>query len=282
MQDIQKYMNKFIIFSILLIVAVDMQGSSPRYLELADSADMLIQKERWVEAETTILKALRLEPANFSNALLLSNLGLVRENLGKMDEAIEAFTLGLSLSPSSTVLYNNRARSYLLTGEYEKADKDITESLRIDSIQELPLTMKGYMEIKKNNLEDAKKVFLKLEKKFPDNKSYLNGLATIAETEGNFEEALRYYDKAIESDPENEELYPSRILLKIRMDKYSEASADIHQSIQKFPENPMFYLLRGYLHKLNYRNEEAEADRKIAISKGIDIQLVDEFIPIRR
>ncbi len=41
----------------------------------------------------------------------------------------------------------------------------------------------------------------------------------------------------------------------------------------------MFYLFRGYLHKLNYRNEEAAADKKIALDKGLDPQIVEQYLP---
>ena len=59
-----------------------MTASSPRYLALVDSADNYIKRERWTDAEQTLLSALRLEPGNFTNSLLLSNLGVVRTNLG--------------------------------------------------------------------------------------------------------------------------------------------------------------------------------------------------------
>ena len=63
------------------------------------------------------------------------------------------------------------------------------------------------------------------------------------------------------------------------MDKYSDASADIREGIDRYPENPFFYIWRGYLHRLNYRQDEAEADKKIAIAKGADPQFVKFYIP---
>ncbi|MDE6512147.1 MAG: hypothetical protein K2L00_08685, partial [Muribaculaceae bacterium] len=47
-----------------------------RYLELADSARYHIGKEQWSEAARCTRDALRLEPANPSNPMLFSNLGL--------------------------------------------------------------------------------------------------------------------------------------------------------------------------------------------------------------
>ena len=63
------------------------------------------------------------------------------------------------------------------------------------------------------------------------------------------------------------------------MGDYSAASADITDAIKCFPEVPDFFIARGYLHRLNFRNEEAKIDKKIALDKGADPQFVDQFIP---
>jgi len=75
---------KHILSLLLLCFALchEAHASSPQYLALSDSADNLIKKERWKDAEAVILSALRLEPGNFANSLLLSNLGVVRTNMG--------------------------------------------------------------------------------------------------------------------------------------------------------------------------------------------------------
>lgn len=63
------------------------------------------------------------------------------------------------------------------------------------------------------------------------------------------------------------------------MGRYSEAAEDISESVKRYPQIPDFYMARGYLHRLNFRNEEALIDKKIALDKGADPQLVEQFIP---
>lgn len=234
-----------------------------------------------MKAEHTIISALRLEPANFTNSLLFSNLGVVRTEQGKYNDALEAFALGLSIAPESKGILNNRARTFMLMNDYNRAMADLTESLRIDSIQEWPLQMRGLLRINAKDTIGAKNDFLLLTKNFHSNARAFAGLAKIAEWEGNNDEALKYYNEAIiiNDDPETRS---ERILLKIRTDKYSDASQDIKESIDRYPQEPVFYLLRGYLHHLNYRYDEAEADKKIAINKGADPQIVEQFIPKSR
>lgn len=253
-------------------------SSSSQYIVLADSADIYIKREKWNQAERVIIKALRLEPANFSNSLLLSNLGVVQTHQGRYEEALESFRLGLSLSPNSSTLRNNRARTRIITNDIPGALEDLDQSLNNDSLQEWPLQMRGLLRISTSDLDGARHDFLLLSREYPDNELAMSGLGRIAEKEGKPEEALRYYDEAltIKEDPE---IHSARILLKIGMERFSDASSEIRKCIEKYPEDPYFYLLRGYLHRLNYRIEEAKADKKIALEKGADPQTVEHFLP---
>lgn len=253
--------------------------SSPRYLELADSADYFIAHENWIRAEEKIIQALRLEPANFSNSLLLANLGVVQSNQGKIQDALESLSMGLNIAPSSTVLLNNRAHTYLLMDSISQASADIDRSLQIDSIQEWTLQTRGYLYIKEGNTREATRIFNKIKNIFPDNSSIYSGFATIDASEGNMESAKENYKKALELNPEDIEARENFILLLISTEQYPEARTQIREALKINPENPMFYLLRGYLHLLNYRKEEALADKKIAIAKGMSPSYASSFIP---
>lgn len=252
---------------------------SERYMELVDSADYYISKELWNMAEKKLKEALRLEPANISNALLLSNLGVVQYQKGEYKKAVDSYSSGLGLNPSSTVLLNNRAKAFLTLNSVKEAKEDIDKSLSIDSIQEWPLQMRGYIYLYDNDTANAEKLFKYLHKTFPENALAYSGLADLEERKGNKEEALKLYDQSLKLDPEDHEVLISKIYLLIDTEKYSEARTDLKEAIKKFPEEPMFYLLRGYLHRLNYRNQEAQADKKTAIDKGLDPSYVNQFIP---
>ena len=254
--------------------------NSPRYIELADSADFFIARENWDRAEETILKALRLEPANFSNSLLLANLGLVQSNKGEYKKAIETLTLGLNIAPSSAVLLNNRAHTYLLLDDISSASRDIDKSLGIDSLQQWPLQTKAFIYIHENKTDSAITLLNKLKENFSDNYSVYKGFASIAENRGDYLEALKNYREAVKLAPDDDiELKETFIQLLIKTENYTEARAELRKAIDGYPENPMFFLLRGYLHKLNFRLDEAQADKKTAISKGIDPATASLYIP---
>lgn len=252
---------------------------SQRYLELADSADFYMAHGNWNKAEDKIVEALRLEPANFSNSLLLANLGLIQSHKGEYEKALQSLSLGLNIAPSSTVLLNNRAHVYLMTDSVNSASQDLDNSLRIDSIQEWALQTRAYLYLNNQEINKAKKLFNFLNEKFPENAAAFTGLATIDELEGNYKEALDNYRKALAIKEEDDETREAYIYLLIKTDDYSAARSEIREALNINPENPMFYLLRGYLHRLNYRPDEALADKKIAISKGIDPAYASSFIP---
>lgn len=272
-------MKRILFLSIVFLsLSFEALASSPEYIALADSADNYIKKERWREAEQTILSALKMEPGNFSNSLLLSNLGVVRTNMGKYQQAVEDFTLGLSIAPRSSVLRTNRARTRLFMGDYDGALADLNGTIEIDSLQQWPLQMRGLLYLGRNKTDSAKNDFSRLAMLNPKSPNAYSGLARVAEIEGNSEEALKLYNKSIEIEDDPETRF-SRILLKINMGKYSEANEEINESVKLYPQIPDFYIARGYLHRLNFRNDEALIDKKIALDKGADPQLVEQFIP---
>lgn len=272
--------RKFILLFILFLLGRHLCfPSSPRYLELADSADFFIARENWNRAEEKIIEALRLEPANFSNSLLLANLGLIQTNKGKYDEAIESLSMGLQLAPSSTVLLNNRAHTFLLLDSIDRAIADLDKSLQKDSLQEWTLKTRAFISLSRQDIPKAKLLFGKLQTFAPDNSSLYGGLAAIAEYEGNNEEAKKNYLKALELNPNDDETRQAYILWLINNNDYTNARTQIREGLAKNMEDPFYYLLRGYLHRLNYRPDEALADKKIAISKGIDLKLVEKYLP---
>ena len=252
---------------------------SPRYLELADSADYFISRENWPRAEEKILEALRLEPANFSNSMLLSNLGMVQTRMGKYREALKSLSLGLNIAPSSCVLLNNRAHTFLLLDSVAPAVRDIDLSLKLDSVQEWPLQTRAFLYLYDNDTKSASLMLHQLKSLFPHNQSATAGFGAIAEKEGRTKDALKFYEQALKERPDDDETRESYILLLIRTDDYSGARKVIREGIEINEENPMFYLLRGYLHRLNHRLDEAKADKSIAIGKGLDPKVVTQFIP---
>lgn len=269
------------IFPLFLIFCTCLTSfaQSERYLELADSADYYISNKLWNKAEVKIMEALRLEPANFNNSLLLSNLGIIQIEKGDLEKAIDSFSLGISIAPSSTVLLNNRARAYLLKNDVDAAITDIDLSLSLDSIQEWPLQSRALIYTQNGDNNNAEYLFNKLQKNFPKNAIAYSGLGTLSVRKGDINSALQLFKFSLELNPEDEDTLVSYVFLLIEKEEYAEARRLLRGAIEKNPENGIFYLLRGYVHRRNYRPDEAQADKKTAIQKGINPSYASQYIP---
>ena len=101
---------------LLLIFAMassSMVRAQSAYYNYIDTAEMKIKKQNWLQAERYILMALKAEPANKNNSLLISNLATVQRNQKKYIEALKNYDLALAMTPKSVTLLKNRASLYL-------------------------------------------------------------------------------------------------------------------------------------------------------------------------
>ena len=94
------------------------------YYELVDSAELCIQEKEWERAEVFIKEALRVQPDNFNNSLLLSNLATVQRYQGRNEDALKNYSIALFMTPNAVTLLKNRASLYLDMDSIEKAYSD--------------------------------------------------------------------------------------------------------------------------------------------------------------
>lgn len=249
------------------------------YLQIADSVDNAIRQERWQDAESFINQALRLEPANFNNALLLSNLGLVQTYQGKYPQALQSYELGLSIAPKSTVLLTNRARTLMEMDRPADAIKDLSAVLSIDPSLDWERKMRGMLLLHTGQTHEAEKDFARLLETAPNDPDILYGMAQCYLQEGDRGKAIDFMTQALAKAPEDEELLFTHALLCLEEGRIPEASSDISEAIRLYPDAADFYVLRAYLKKLSYQQKDAKADLDLAKAKGADLQLIQLFFP---
>lgn len=239
------------------------------YFKLMGKADEAIENGLWNDAEGYLLQALRLEPANPSNYLLMSNLGIVRFNMGQDSLALTTLNDAHIMAPSSVTVLNNRARIYSILGYADEAYNDYTMILQLDSMMIEPRFYHGMTALQKKDFITAKEDFDKLEQLVPESRYVSIGLASFYSASGDHIKAIKYYTKLIEEDPVLE-YYTARAACYLMTQQYSEASSDISEGLKLSPEDADLYLYRAYLNKQLYRMEDAEVDVKRAIELGAD------------
>ncbi|MDE5796556.1 MAG: tetratricopeptide repeat protein [Muribaculaceae bacterium] len=250
------------------------------YMQYVDSADYYISRSRWIDAERSLITALRSEPANQGNILLLSNLGTVRTQLGDYSGAIEAFDIGLSRAPRSTVLLVNRALAQIGLDNIDGALNDLSFALQCDSELPRALETRGLLYLNRGEFEAALADFTLLHEINSDNTAALAGIAQCQAAQGNYTEAIIHLREIMKR--ESDEFYHFLLTLYlIENNQPLEATDAVRNALEQFPQSGRLYLLRAVLHKQHYQLSEAEAALKLAHKYNVDPELELQLMPSR-
>lgn len=272
----------FLTTIIVCAFLTEAQTLTATYVELADSADYYIKRELWKDAERVTVAALRHEPANKSNYLLWSNLGIVRTQLNDYEGAMQAYEVGLASAPKSTTLLTNRARTQLTFNHPEEAFADLDAALAVDSLLQWPLKMRGLLKVQFADSNGALRDFKLYLEHYPNEAIIAEGMGEAEAMLGNYTTAREHFLEGIKLDETDSECTEKLLLLAFSQNKLADEEPILTEAIRKWPRNPLLYLYRGVIHKNRYQNKEAEIDKKLAIDYGADPQTVEIFFPENR
>ena len=239
------------------------------YISLMAQADSAIAAEEWGSAERNLLEALRLEPANPSNVILMSNLGMVRFYQGDDSLAVATLNDAHAMAPNAVVVLSNRASVFAALGEYDKAYDDWGRILEIDSLHTTSRYLHAMEALRRGAVGDADRDVEMLRRYAPDDHRTDLAVGTFYTATGRYSEAIPALNHAIEAAP-SPELYTSRALCRIMNNELNEASEDIAAGLELDPSDAELYLYRGLLNKLRYRNDDARRDALRAVELGMD------------
>ena len=265
-----------IIAIIVCVLTMGAQTLTATYIELADSADRYIKAERWEDAERVIIKALRHEPANRSNYLLWSNLGIVRMNRGDYPGAKEAIDIVLASAPHSTTLLTNRAKANMALNHRQEAIEDLDQVLAVDSTLQWPMKMRGMLRAIVGETERAKSELTKYEERYGKDATVSETLGDISNAGGDYDEAIKRYKEAYELEGEVATL-DKMLLTAYYYGKLEAESKELERGISRHPSEGLLYLLRAMLNKSRYQSIDMERDLKIANDLGVDPQIYKQI-----
>ena len=109
----------------------DLDTETP-YFQAIDSAQTYIYSHDWPIAEQWLLKAIRLEPENPNNSLLLSNIATLQRYQGRMADAVKNYSLALDMTPHAVTLLLNRAALYVEMDSVQRAIDDFERVCELD------------------------------------------------------------------------------------------------------------------------------------------------------
>lgn len=272
-------MPRLIISAAAVITAAAAFCQTPSYLALADSAANYIGRERWADAERCITTALRAEPANPSNPMLFSNLGVCQHNQGEYAKALQSYSLALVKAPDSPRVLFNRARTLLAIRQDSEALSDLDHALRSDSTMTDALRLRATMLLALDSVAPARHDFSLLRELDPSDAWASAGLAECLAAGGDNVGATRLYTEALSKDPDPDTA-AAAILHLLKEDHTAQAEEAIYQQLKKYPQEGLLYLCRAILHQRMFQNQAAESDKNLAKNYGIDSQTIERYFAV--
>ncbi|MCM1354921.1 MAG: tetratricopeptide repeat protein [Staphylococcus sp.] len=247
------------------------------YMDKVDEADKACAEGKWREAEQALLSALKAEPANPTNVMLMSNLGIIRFNMGQDSLAIETLTDAHTIAPASVTILANRARVLSACGYEEEAYHDYEQILRLDSMEMSARLHHCLLALRRHEFRKAKKDYEFMEKNFPDELETQIAGATVLSGTGDFTGAIPCYTRILEKrkDPE---YYGARAYCYLLTGALQDASDDINAALELAPDDGELYLYRAALNKMRYRPADAENDARKAVELGVNKARAAQFI----
>ena len=259
-------MKKWILMASLCLVAVAAQAQS--YKEYVRKALDAMSMDSTEVAERLFREAMRVEPAQRSNAMIYYQIGRMQEHRGKLEKALESYTMGLNVAPHVLPLRMARAKLYMQLGNKEKALVDYSDVLDWKADEQEALFMRAYIYTEQRLYKKARTDYEALLKLNPAHEEARIGLVLLNEKDNRPREAMEQINAMVAAAPDPAILYAVRAGLEQTRKQYEAAEADFTKAISLEPKNIDYLLNRAALYIETKRKKEARADLDKAMELG--------------
>jgi Flp pilus assembly protein TadD len=188
-------------------VAGKVDGGPMDVNRLNVQAIVLLQKDRAIEAESVLQRALKLDP---QNPFTLNNLGYSREKQGELESALVYYQQAARTNSDEIVIVaTNENRNWRGQKIREVANRNsdkVSRAMRGEESLEAKvarLNLRGVSALNRNDRKSARNYFQDANKLDPSNAFTLNNMGYVAELDGDRESANYYYAKAQEANGAN-------------------------------------------------------------------------------
>jgi len=176
---------------------------------LLQRAEILIQQQRYADAERILKDALSTDPNDVRTLVLLTE---VNFQLGKIEKAVSLIDTAIGISPESAYLFYIKARISIYQDKYEDAEKYIRQALELD----------------------------------PSDADFYALWASVKLSRKQFEDALEMANRALELDPENILGLNIRSTSLLKLNKHEESFQTIEGALREDPNNAYTHANYGW------------------------------------
>lgn len=250
---------------IALCVCSGLQAQT--YDELITGALDAARKDSLRKSESLFKQALKMDPSNMRNALLFTNLGTVQRRLGKVDDAIDSYTLALNITPYSVVTLLNRASLYLGKNLYNKAYVDYCNVIDIDRTNREALLFRAYIYMQRREYPEARVDYNTLLQEEPGNTTARLGRALLNQKELKYREALEDFNRLVTDHPREASYLKARATLAVEMNTLDLALLDLEEAARLAPDDAEIYVMCGEI----YLSQKKKREAYVAFEKAIEL-----------
>lgn len=265
-------MKKWIFIAGLCLMTVTLQAQS--YKDYVQKALDAMAADSLDQAENLFREAMRLEPAQRSNAMIYCQIGRIQERRGELHKALDSYTMGLNVAPHVLPLRMARAKLYMQLGNEEKALVDYSDVLDWKTDEQEALFMRAYIYAGQRLYKKARADYEALLKLNPAHEEARIGLVLVNEKDNRPREAMEQINAMVAVSPDHAILYAVRAGLEQTRKQYEAAEADFKKAISLDPKNTDYLLNRAALYIEMGKKKEAREDLDKALELGADPNVV--------
>lgn len=238
------------------------------------------EKKDFAAAEQSYKAALRKEPANPSNVMLLMNLGTMQRYLGKFEEALISYNVVAQKYPTLSHILMSRALLYCDMDRFEDALKDYNTVLLHNPDNKAALYERGLLHISMRDLDAAEGDFKHILSLGEKDRKAQAGIAMILKRKGEWKEAEELYTELIYEDKKNGDLYANRAECYLYLKKLRSMSDDLDKAIEYGYDDVSIHVLKGQLRLAQFDKAAAKIEFIKAKDLGASPELMNEFIQL--
>ena len=263
-------------FSILLFLllpsraAANADGSAggTEYMQLVQWAEEAVAKSDWERAIACLQEAMRTEPANPQNVMLMSNTGMIQHYAGNDSLALHTLTEARAIAPSSVVILKNRATVLTSLGRPDDAMRDYM-IIQMDSTYADAYQDRAVLLMNLDRYTEAETDIERYRSLRPKDPHGTLMLAVIYSNTERTAEAIPLYTELLKSK-EEAVYYSARAMCRMVSGDLFSAADDIARGLELAPDDAELYFCRAYLNHLRFRDSDRDSDAAKAAALGID------------
>lgn len=247
------------------------------YQQWVEKSIEAIEKKDLISAEAALTAALRAEPANPANPMLLTNLGTIQRQLKQYDKALISYNSVLAKYPDNISLLQSRASLYCDMEEWNNALIDYNHIIEIEPNNTSALQSRALIFVHQKKYNEALSDYEKVTSIIPQSINGWMGIALVHKRKEEWSQAEEIYTTLIYKHRGTPEIYANRAECYLHLKKLARTQQDIERAIQLGYNEPYIYVLRALLRLKQYDSGAALMDFEKAKEMGFDLSNIPEY-----